>query len=271
MAISAIVFPFDSFGSAGTGAGALILGDILHEACEDAAEEEQETRLSAYTEQLEIVEAEFDTPQAISDWRSTGETYITTALQESDFTVWLSGNHLGVMPVFEELNADDLIIQLDAHYDGYDLSDTSDELSHGNFLRFLPDERPKILHLGSRDLFLPTERALEFVDRIHTAEECHSDFERVLTTIRTMANQAERVWLDIDVDALDPAFAPGVILPMPFGFTAQQLWRILEAANTPKFVGMSLSEFSPGHDVRDTTLQLLAWFLERALLLKAES
>ena len=78
------------------------------------------------------------------------------------------------------------------------------------------------------------------------------------------------MWIDLDGDALDPAFAPAVQQPLPFGLTPTQFLALLDAAWSDKVVGVSVSEFDPGRDVRDRTLNLLGWLVERLLLKKYE-
>jgi agmatinase len=267
--ITAVVLPFDAFGSAGTAAGAQLLADVLLEAKEDAAEA-PESRVAQYTQGLVIAELELNTLERLQEWREEAASHLYFNDRSPRFTAWLTGNHLGVLPVLEGLTSQDLVVQLDAHFDCYDLPDTETELSHGNFLCELGEARPKIMHIGSRDLFVPHAEVREWVDAIHPAEECHADFEAVLSALKAHVKKAKRVWLDLDTDALDPAFAPGVVQPMPFGLTPAQLWRIFDTLAGPKLCGLSISEFSPGHDRQDTTLQLLAWFLERVLLKIAE-
>ena len=81
---------------------------------------------------------------------------------------------------------------------------------------------------------------------------------------------ADRVWIDLDADVFDPAFAPGVHHPLPFGLTPMQVLAVLDAAWSGKVVGLSVSEFDPGRDVRDTTLNLFGWLVERLLLKRYE-
>lgn len=267
--LHAVAFPFDAFGSGGTGAGALLLADVLREAQDDAADEREPTRIAAYTEQLELLESPFETAREIAEWRDTGRNLARSCL-DHDFTVWLAGNHLGVLPVLETLTPADLVVQLDAHLDCYSLTGTTKELSHGNFLMHLPAKRPKILHVGSRDLFLPPAATTPYLDRVHPADDCATDFAGVLATVALMSKKAKRVWLDLDTDAIDPAFAPAVHGPQPFGLTPQQLLALVLALNTPKLCGLSVSEFDPGRDRGDATLHLLAWLLERVLLTRVE-
>jgi agmatinase len=92
----------------------------------------------------------------------------------------------------------------------------------------------------------------------------------VAAAIQKRAAKAKRVWIDVDVDVFDPAFAPAVHHTLPFGLTPQQFLPLLEAAWSAKVAGFSVSEFDPGRDVRDTTLGLLGWLLERVLLKRYE-
>lgn len=263
---AAVVFPFDNFGHAGTGAGAVLLGDVLREAIDDSAAESEPVRPHCYAELLDVEEFAFDTPAELAKWRATGRRAIKPRLAAGTFTLWLAGNHLGVLPVFDELSRDDVVIQLDAHLDCYDLSDTSDSLSHGNYLRHVAGQRPRVVVVGHRDLFLPPERVRKWVADAIPAEDAATDFPAVLAKVRAHTAAAKRVWLDLDADAVDPASAPAVHAPLPFGLTPHQLWAVVDAVGTGKLAGVSVSEFDPGRDVRDATLQLLAWLLERVLL-----
>jgi arginase family enzyme len=102
----------------------------------------------------------------------------------------------------------------------------------------------------------------------HPAEAVAADPGKVAAGVRRRVAKAKRVWIDLDADALDPAFAPAVPEPMPFGLTPMQLLALFDAAWSSKVVGVSVSEFDPGRDDRDRTLSLLGWLVERVLLKK---
>jgi agmatinase len=74
------------------------------------------------------------------------------------------------------------------------------------------------------------------------------------------------VWLDLDCDAFDPAFLPGVRQPLPFGLTPPAFLRLLAAVWSDKVAGLSVTEFDPAADVRDAGLNLLGWLIEFVLL-----
>lgn len=264
---TAVVFPFDNFGSAGTGDGAKLLGDALHEAIQDEQLEEAETRPRSYTRQLSISEVEFNTTETLSNWRQTGGELARELFQEKEFTLWLAGNHLGVLPVLDELPEDTLVIQLDAHLDIYNLHDTESELSHGNFLLHQKSKNHHIWNVSSRDLFLMQTDIAQVYDRVIPAEEVAQDFAKVLKELKSRCAKAKRIWLDLDLDAIDPSYAPAVHSPMPFGLTPQQLLAIVHTVPVEKLLGVSICEFDPGRDRNDQSLNLLGWFMEWLLLL----
>lgn len=270
MRSTVVVFPFDLFGSAGTGTGAQLLGDAVREIIDDTARETRPSRADAFRGKLKVREAAFETLDQVADWRKRGRQLAKQALKARDFLIWLGGNHLGVLPVFEELPPDTLVVQFDAHLDVYEFHDTTRELSHGNFLRHLPAARPRFVNVGHRDLFQTPEQIGEFFDATFSAEDVAGDTERVAKELRAMAVAAERVWIDLDCDALDPAYLPGVQQPLPFGLAPPAFLKLLGAVWSGKVAGLSVSEFDPGRDVRDTSLNLLGWLIEWVLLKKHE-
>ncbi|MDQ1261427.1 MAG: agmatinase, partial [Euryarchaeota archaeon] len=63
----------------------------------------------------------------------------------------------------------------------------------------------------------------------------------------------ERLYLSIDLDALDPAFAPAVGNPEPFGLTSWDVSRVIERA-APRAVGLDINELTPAYDHGETAL-----------------
>src|SRR5262245_55879430 len=266
MKIQAVVFPFDQFGSAGTGAGAELLGDALREMLADAARETGPVRSDAYRDHVRVREFTFDTPAACTDWRKSARQAIRSALKSRDHLLWLAGNHLGVLPAYEELGTGALVLQLDAHLDVYNLADCTTELSHGNFLLHADDPLPSIVNLGSRDLFLPDDHARKHYREVFTAEDVATNPDRVVRRLTEMARKAGRLWIDVDCDVFDPAFVPAVQHPQPIGISPAFVLRVLSAVWSKTVVGVSFSEFDPGRDRNDQSLGTLVWIMEWCLL-----
>ncbi len=262
----AVVFPFDLFGSAGTGAGAQLLGDAVREILDDTTRESRPCRAAVLKGNVKVRETAFETVAHVSGWRKRGRQLARAALDAGDFLLWLGGNHLSVLPVLEELGGDALVVQLDAHLDVYRFHDTTAELSHGNFLKHAAGPLPILVNVGHRDLFLTADEVAETFAAVHSAVDMATKPDRVLADLRKRAGAAKRVWIDLDCDAIDPAFLPAVGQALPFGLTPPTVLAVLDAVWSEKLVGVSISEFDPGRDVRDTGLQLLGWLVEYLLL-----
>ena len=271
MKTAVVCFPFDQFGSAGTGEGALRLMDVVEEILEDADRESTPTRAAAYRENVTLNEVAFDSMAELQEWHATGLELAQRELTASDFLIWLAGNHLGALPLFEALGDGALVVQLDAHLDIQEFDDSPEEPSHGNFLLHLPKPRPKFINVGHRDLLMQPAKIKKAFDATFSAEDVALDPARVLADIRKRAKSASRVWLDLDCDALDPAHLPAVQGPLPFGLSPAFLLQVVNAIGFDKLGGVSISEFDPGRDHRESSLQLLGWFVEWLLVRTAES
>lgn len=88
---------------------------------------------------------------------------------------------------------------------------------------------------------------------IVSAEEVHETGpQTVAERIRAVIG-AETAYLSFDVDALDPAFAPGTGTPEVGGLATWQARAILRRLSGLKFAGMDVVEVSPPYDVAEIT------------------
>jgi arginase family enzyme len=272
MKTSAVFFPFDLFGSGGSGAGAALLADELREVLADNRRERVETRARAYTEHVRIREVPFRTPADYASWRDRGRRAARTALRQEDFLLWVAGNHLGVLPVYDELAGrdEDLVVQLDAHLDVHHFRDCSPELSHGNFLLHCAGPLPPLVNAGHRELLLPADHVARCYRRTFAASELAVDSGAALEWLGKASRSAARVFFDIDCDVFDPSFFPAVSNPVPFGLDPASVLRLLAVCWGPNAAGVFLSEFDPARDQNDRSLAALVWLLEHLLLLRYE-
>src|SRR5438477_246377 len=129
MTTRAVFFPFDLFGSPGTRAGAELIADAFEEMLADNRRERVATRARAYAEQVRSEEFTFGTLADYQDWRAEGRKAVRAALERGDFLLWIAGNHLGALPLYDELAGAEktLVVQLDAHLDIFNLRDCTKE------------------------------------------------------------------------------------------------------------------------------------------------
>jgi agmatinase len=65
--------------------------------------------------------------------------------------------------------------------------------------------------------------------------------------------QCERLYLSIDLDVLDPAYAPAVGNPEPFGLSSWDVQRVIERL-APRLAGLDINELTPAYDRGETAL-----------------
>ncbi len=268
---TAIFFPFDLFGSAGASDGARLLADAFAEMLADNRRESIPTRAAAYQDRVRSREVAFETLADYQRWRQRGRRAARQVIGRDQFLLWVAGNHLGVLPVYDELSGTDtLVVQFDAHLDIYNLSDCTATLSHGNFLLHCAGPLPTTLNVGHRELLLRPDYVARHYAWTCSAAELAIDPEPALRQVRTACRKARRVFLDIDCDVLDPAYFPALSHPLPCGMSPQMLLRFLEAAWSERVVGVALSEFDPARDRSDLSLSTLVWLIEYLLLRRFE-
>jgi agmatinase len=270
---TAVFFPFDLFGSPGASDGTRLLADAFAEMLADNRQEKQPTRAGAYQNRIRSHELKFETLADYQGWRQRGREAVRRVLARGDCLFWIAGNHLGALPLYDELagsGADTLVVQFDAHLDVYNLSDCTSELSHGNFLLHCDGPLPRIINLGHRELLLRPEHVARSYEWACPAADLAVDAETPLQRVREACGKARRIFLDIDCDVLDPAFFPAVSHPLPFGMSPALLLRCLDAAWNDRVAGVTLTEFDPAHDRNDQSLSTLIWLIEYMLLKRYE-
>lgn len=78
---------------------------------------------------------------------------------------------------------------------------------------------------------------------------------------RLAAHGQPPVYLSLDIDCLDPAFAPGTGTPEPGGMSSNQVLSLLEGLAGLGFVGMDCVEVAPAYDHAELTSYAAATFV----------
>lgn len=82
----------------------------------------------------------------------------------------------------------------------------------------------------------------------------------VIDAIRTRLGQRP-CYLTLDIDCLDPAFAPGTGTPEPGGMSSSQVLTLLEALADLNWIGMDCVEVAPAYDHAELTSNAAACFV----------
>ncbi len=75
------------------------------------------------------------------------------------------------------------------------------------------------------------------------------------------------VYFTLDIDVVDPAFAPGTGTPQVGGLSSYQILELVRTLNGQEFVGADLVEVSPPYDNGEITSLLAANLLYEMLCL----
>ncbi len=165
----------------------------------------------------------------------------------------LGGDHALTWPVFRayaERWAGLAIVHVDAHPDLHDAFE-GDPLSHASPFARIMERRlaPRLVQIGIR------------------ASDGHQSAQAARFGVETFAPEQfgealarlpeGPAYLTIDLDGLDPAFAPGVNHYEPGGLTTRELLTLIEALPGP-IVGADIVELSPARDHQDMTAKLAA-------------
>ncbi len=155
------------------------------------------------------------------------------------------------------------LIQFDAHNDLWDEYFGS-KYSHGTSFRRAFEEGllkdGEVLQVGLRGQVYGEDDfdfAREHKVRMVTAEEFHK--KGMAPVQRHMrAFRGKPVYVTLDIDAVDPAFAPGTGTPQVGGLTSVQILELVRALSGLNIVGCDLVEVSPPYDSGEITSLLAA-------------
>ncbi|HZY70117.1 MAG TPA: agmatinase [Thermoplasmata archaeon] len=80
--------------------------------------------------------------------------------------------------------------------------------------------------------------------------------------------KTDRVYISLDIDAIDPAYAGATGTPEPFGLTPRDVKHVIDQA-APRLVGMDVMEVSPPYDQGNTSA-LAARLIREAIVRTAQ-
>ncbi|MGB5525401.1 MAG: agmatinase [Gemmatimonadota bacterium] len=202
-------------------------------------------------------------------WEETHEDYRFRAeelLAGEAVPFFAGGDHAITMPLVEALEVLEEpvhVVQLDAHPDLYP-EFGGDRWSHACVgARILDMEHvASLTQIGIRTLNQPQlEVARRHAGRLTILEARDLSFRP--SDLSHIPDGAP-VYLTVDLDAFDPAYAPGVSHPVPGGIAPRQALALIQEAPW-RLVGMDVVEVNPSLDQGDRTAVLAARLLHEAM------
>ena len=185
------------------------------------------------------------------------EAGVAPLLQSGAKVVTLGGDHTIALPLLRAMAAKHgplAVIHFDAHLDTWDTYFGA-EYTHGTPFRRASEEgllaADSCIHMGIRGPLYSTDDLSDDGDLgfqiVHTTDIDSIGVGGMIE--RMLARVGDRpVYLSIDIDVLDPAFAPGTGTPEAGGLTSRELLAIIRALASTNLVGADIVEVAPAYD-----------------------
>jgi agmatinase len=171
--------------------------------------------------------------------------------------IMIGGEHTMALGLVRSLPKSVGVLSLDAHGDLRD-EYGGGKLSHATVLRRISEV------VGADGIFVCGVRALcsEEVDFIEKNKVSHITpwemrelgITKLQKRVTEFTAKFNHIYLTIDSDVLDPAFAPGVANPEFNGITPDELMVLIGAAATNRMIGFDLVEVCPNYDTGATAV-----------------
>ncbi|MDN4524315.1 formimidoylglutamase [Fictibacillus fluitans] len=169
------------------------------------------------------------------------------------------------------------VIQFDAHHDLRNLGDGGP--SNGTPFRQLIEgtdiKGEHLIQIGIRDFSngrMYTNYAKENGITVYSMNEVSRlGTKKILEeSIRTLKSKVSSIYVSVDMDVLDQAYAPGCPAIGPGGMTSEALIQGIQYLSAcPEVKGMDIVEVDPTLDFRDMTSRLSAYLILQFLLHRA--
>jgi agmatinase len=197
----------------------------------------------------------------------------STQADEKLVLISLGGDHsiaLAALRALREVYGQEIaVLHFDAHLDTWHPRKypnawlTSDELVQSDFTHgsmfWMASEEGLIANHSSVHAGLRTRLSgNDFDDYISDTNQGFLQIEAddidtlgtggVIKTIMDRIGTKRPVYLSVDIDVLDPGFAPGTGTPEPGGWTTRELIRIIRGVEGLNIVGADVVEVSPSYD-----------------------
>lgn len=194
-------------------------------------------------------------------------------LLQQHHCVFLGGDHavtLALLQAVHKIHGPVALLHFDAHCDTWDAHYHNEPSGHGTWVREAVEQGlvspHHVVQVGIRSA--GEREAREYVrdqgGLIFQARDLWGrEGERLAPSLDAVAaRMGDRpVYLSLDIDCLDPAFAPGTGTPEPGGMTTSQVLAWLEGLAPLNWVGMDCVEVCPAYDHAQSTSHAAAAFV----------
>ncbi len=174
--------------------------------------------------------------------------------------ITLGGDHSITYPIikaYNQVHGPFDLLQIDAHGDLYDEFE-GDKYSHAcPFARIMEGGHvSRLVQAGIRTMTThQKEQAERFGVEVHEMKDYR---------LEALPEWPRPLYISLDMDCFDPAYAPGVSHHEPGGFTSRQVIELIHGLDA-EIIGTDIVEYNPERDVQGITGALAAKMLKEIM------
>ena len=196
--------------------------------------------------------------------------FMAPAIKDKKFTVAMGGEHSVNIPIIQCFKKNDIaLITIDAHLDSRD-DYLGTQYSHACVTRRAAEHLgiDNVFSLGVRSISREELERDDVVPYITSFEIKEKGMEwAVKKALESVKN--ERVYLSLDIDGIDPAYAPGTGTPEPFGLDPMDVKKAINLIGG-RLAGFDVTEVCPPADPSGITSNLAARLINEVLAVRSK-
>ncbi len=222
---------------------------------------ESGTEIKSGTAYIDKEDLHFETTDSTKGFTAIKEA-LAKELKSSNKILCLGGDHSVSYPIIDahsDKYKDLHVLHIDAHGDLYENFDNNPYSHASPFARLA--ELGKIKSLTQVGIRCNTSHLREQANKYHVKVVEMKDF-----SFDFIQHLQGPLYISLDIDSLDPAFAPGVSHHEPGGLSTRQLIQIVHQITVP-IVGADLVEYNPIRDIHNMTA-MVCYKLMKELIAK---
>lgn len=198
---------------------------------------------------LEVIHGNFEATSSLIE-RATSEILSSGAMP-----CVLGGEHTISYPVVKAIGGGIGVIQFDAHMDLFDTFE-GQKLSHATAIRRVHEVvGPKnVTQIGIRTASIEEHSyAKEAGITYYTPLDVEKKgMDGIMSDVLRSMEHLKGIYVTIDIDALDPCYAPGTGFHEPDGLSIREMITAIHSLDGSKLVGIDLVEVSPAGEFDPT-------------------
>ncbi|TBR07388.1 MAG: agmatinase [Candidatus Nitrosotenuis sp.] len=173
-------------------------------------------------------------------------------IKKDKLLVILGGEHSLTYGTYTAFPKDTGYMVFDAHFD-LRSEYAGVKLSHAAYLRRVVEKNgaENIIHVGARS-YVGEELAFLKENKIKTITEKDIRDGKGPKLVSDFLSTFKKTYVSVDLDVLDPAFAPGVGNPEAVGITSRELFDMIYAMEGHKIACLDVVELNPTYDTGAT-------------------